>query len=136
MKVRPRALLVGATALGLLALTAACADDERHLTGEVTYRERMALPADAVVSVRLFDPGAASVEAGTLGEEVIGDPGQVPIPFSVTYYESDVDPDGAYVVEAEITSGDETLFTTPAPVPVLTDGHPTEDVELVLVRAG
>jgi putative lipoprotein len=43
-------------------------------------------------------------------------------------------PEGAYVVRARITDGERTFAST-EPVPVLTQGHPSQDVR-VRVRIG
>lgn len=54
------------------------------VTGSATYRERMALPADAVVIVRIEDISLADAPSITLSEQRITPAGrQVPIPFSL-----------------------------------------------------
>lgn len=60
---------------------------EKLLTvkGEIGYRERMALPADAVVIVEINDISRADAPAFTLSEQRIETAGkQVPIPFLLT----------------------------------------------------
>lgn len=54
------------------------------VTGSATYRERIALPADAVVIVRIEDISLADAPSITLSEQRIRPAGlQVPIPFSL-----------------------------------------------------
>ena len=52
----------------------------------VAYRERIALPADAVINVQLLDTSVADVAAQTVAEVLINAEGrQVPVPFTLTY---------------------------------------------------
>jgi uncharacterized lipoprotein YbaY len=57
--------------------------EEASVSGTVTYRERMALTPDAFVTVQIQDVSLADAPASTIGEQVIRNPGQVPIPFEV-----------------------------------------------------
>jgi putative lipoprotein len=107
---------------------------ETRVTGSVFYMERIALTPEAVVRVEVV---AAAPEGGTesvLGEQTLSSPGQVPIPFSVGVPSERIRAEGSYSVRARITDGART-FSTPEPVPVLTQGHPGQDVR-VRVRIG
>ncbi|HEX5632928.1 MAG TPA: YbaY family lipoprotein, partial [Gemmatimonadales bacterium] len=53
------------------------------LTGSVTYRERMALPAGAVVRVELRDVSRADASAALVASQEIRPTSQVPIPFEL-----------------------------------------------------
>lgn len=128
----------------LLAVTAGCtqlvtdprssiADDSRMVTGTVTYRERIALPANAVVQVQLLDVSLMDVSAKQLAEQTIKPQHQVPIPFKLVYKPGDIDERMTYAVRATIRSGEKLLFVTDRSYPVLTRGKP-ERVDLVLVR--
>lgn len=106
------------------------------ISGTVTYRERMALPPDAVVEVRLHDVSRQDAEAPLLAETVVRPEGrQVPLPFELRYDPARITPRGAYAVRATIRSGGRTLFTTDAVHRVITEGNPTK-VDLLLRRAG
>ena len=104
--------------------------------GTVTYPLRIALAKTAIVNVDVIDglaagPSAtplASVRVATLGR-------QPPFEFSLTVDSADLRPDGAYGVVATLEAGGETFFTSPRPVPVLTQGHPTT-ATVVLVPVG
>ncbi len=105
--VLPVALLLLAAAPALAAPV--------QLSGEVTYRERIALPDTAVLSIELVDlalPGRPrlSVSAPT-------GPGQVPLGFTLTFEDSLILPRHAYALNAEITAGD-LRFRNPEPYPV------------------
>ncbi len=144
------ALLVGI--LSILGCGTAGADegspvpDSLTLTGTVVYRERMALPPEAVLTVTLEDVSLADAPAVTLGQTQFQLRGQqVPIPFSLIYPKSAVKPGATYAVRARINLGEQLLFTTtdrnqvdplnPAPVELLmsrvtTDAPPVADVSL------
>lgn len=108
------------------------------LTGTVTYLQRIALPPDAVVTVRLLDVSLADAPSVTLAEDVIQAEGQnVPIPYALTYDPGRVDARHRYVVRAEIRDGAGALrWTTDTAIPVLTHGAPTDEAEVRVVQVG
>lgn len=105
------------------------------VTGTVTYLQRISLPPDAVVTVRIEDVSLADAPSEVIGEQVIETEGkQVPIPFEVTYKPSDVEDNHRYSVRARIEDGSgKLLFTSDTVMPVITGGNPTSDVEIVVV---
>ena len=105
------------------------------VTGSVTYRERIALPPDAVVQVALLDVSRMDVAATLIAEQTLVAEVQVPIGFALAYDPALIDPRLVYAVRATIKSGDNFLFVTDTHYPVLTRGH-GEHVDLVLVRSG
>ena len=106
------------------------------LSGTVTYRARIALPPDAEVTARLLDVSLADAPSVTLAETTIGlDGRQVPVPFSLTYDPGRIEPRRRYVVRAEIRDGEGALrWTTDTAVPVLTQGAPSDGVEVRVVQ--
>lgn len=108
---------------------------EDTVTGVVTYRERIALPPDAVATVQIQDVSLADAPARVIGEQVIAPAGQVPISFAVGYRPSEIDPRFRYIVRAEIRDGSgRLLFTTTMSYPVITLGNLTKDIEIVVER--
>jgi putative lipoprotein len=102
------------------------------VTGHVTYRERMALPADAEVRVVLLDVSRQDVAVTPVADTTIRPEGrQVPLPFAVRYDPKRIDPRHDYAIRATITSGGQLAFTTTAVVRVVTRDHPTM-VDLIL----
>ena len=81
------------------------------LSGTVTYRERIALPPDAQITVQLQDVSRADAPAQVLGEAVIAPKGQVPVPFALDYDADALQPGHSYALQARITRGDRLLFT-------------------------
>ena len=60
-------------------------DADASITGTVTYRERLALTPGAVVTVQLRDTSLQDVASELIAEQVITNPGQVPISYEVRY---------------------------------------------------
>ena len=96
-----------------------------RVTGTVFYRQRIALPPEAVVTVRLVDVSRADAAAIVLAEKELATQGsQVPIPFELSYDAALVDPGSSYQIEARISHGDELLFISTESFPVITRGNP------------
>lgn len=106
------------------------------ITVTVTYRERMALPPDAVISAQLQDVSRADAAAVVLAEaSLTADGANVPFTLELAYDPAQIVAGNSYIVRAEIRQGDDLLFTTDQSYPVLTDNSPSA-VEIILVRAG
>ena len=108
------------------------ADCFKTVSGSVAYRQRIAMPPDAVLTVRVEEVSRADAPAVLLAEtrEPFGER-QVPIPFSLQVFGASVDPRFSYAVRASITVSDELRFTTTRSYPVLTRGA-TNTVNLLL----
>jgi len=105
------------------------------VSGTVTYRERIALPPDAVVEVKLLDVSRMDVAATTIAEQTIKPSHQVPIPFELVYDTALIDARMEYSVQATIKRGVNFLFVTDRRYAVLTRGN-AESADLILVRSG
>jgi uncharacterized lipoprotein YbaY/heat shock protein HslJ len=121
----------------LSALFSPAQSSNSQITGSIAYRERMALPPDAVIDIQLQDVSIADIAAQVIAEAMINAQGrQVPIPFTLSYDRSKVDPAHRYSVRATIRSGDGMLlFSTTQAYPVITHGAPSK-VALVLHTVG
>ncbi len=131
---------VGSVAvLAALALAGAgmgCStESEAGVTGTVSYRERIALPPDAVVDLRLEDVSRQDAPATVIAEQTLDPAPAVPISFALAYDPKAIDERHRYVVRATIRRGEHLLFVTDTAYPVLTQGHPAH-ADLVLVRSG
>ena len=137
-----RPLLVAMLALSLgtaFGPAHGAASDRASVIGTVAYRHRIALPADAVVTVSLQDTTLADAPARTIGETTIETKGaQVPIPFRIDYDPAGIDPSHVYSVRATITAGGGLLVTSTTPHQVLTHGAGNEAAIIVymLLPAG
>jgi putative lipoprotein len=122
--------------LALVGLPAAPRSQaEGVVRGTVAYRERIALPQDAVVEVKLLDVSRQDVAAAVLSETRIATGGkQVPIPFELPYDPAKIDERATYAVRATIEAGGTMMFTTDRAYSVITRGNPAE-ANLMLVSA-
>jgi putative lipoprotein len=101
------------------------------LSGTVTYRERSALPANALVTVRVWD-ALEPPESATVGETKFIAQGQVPLPFQLFFDPSLIQQSHTYGARAKITVEGTVLFESEKPVLVLTQGALTVQVELLV----
>jgi uncharacterized lipoprotein YbaY/heat shock protein HslJ len=126
-----------ATTLLLTALSACSAALTEPATGTVTgsvsYRERMALPPNAVLEVQLQDVSLADAPARVIATQRIENPGQVPIAFSLAYDPTAIDPVNRYALQARIEVDDRLWFINDTHTPVLTHGG-GDTADLLLVR--
>jgi putative lipoprotein len=106
---------------------------EKAMKGTATYRERMALPPNAVFEATLEDVSKADAPAEVVTRLRIERPGQPPIQFAFTYDSSRIQPQHRYAVRGRILVGETLLFTTDQQYPVLTSGHGNQ-VALILRR--
>ena len=98
---------------------------EAHLTGTVSYLQRIALTPRAVVEVRLLDVSRADAPSTTIAEQKIRPAGrQVPIAFDLTYDPERIDPQGRYAIQVRILDRNRLRFTNSQAYPVLTGSHP------------
>jgi uncharacterized lipoprotein YbaY/heat shock protein HslJ/uncharacterized lipoprotein NlpE involved in copper resistance len=112
-----------------LAFLSGCASnasqttDSITITGKAFYRQRIAMPPDAVLSVRVEDVSRTDTQAPALAEtlETFGDR-QVPIEFALQIPNTAIDTSHSYNVRAAITVNGELRFTTTRSYPVLTRG--------------
>ncbi len=103
------------------------------MRGTVTYRERIALTPGATLTVQIRDTSLADVASELIAEQVVPDPGQVPIRFEVPYASARIDQRHTYSVSARIVEADGRLaFINDTAYDVITRGNPPE-VDLVLV---
>lgn len=122
--------------LGTLAL-ASCgsSSNDTAVTGTVTYLQRIALPPEAVMTVRIEDVSRADAQAEVIGEQVVQTKGkQVPLSFEVPYDVGKIEENHTYSLRVRIEDGaGNLLFINDTSVPVITRGNPTQDVEVIVV---
>ncbi|MBW8294838.1 YbaY family lipoprotein [Sphingopyxis sp.] len=102
--------IAGALALSLTALPlAACAtlgpsEQPVSVTGQITYRERIALPPTAQIEIQLSDVSLMDAPSRTIAQQSFtADGRQVPFAFSLTVDQRPLDPRHSYAVSARIT---------------------------------
>jgi putative lipoprotein len=106
------------------------------VAGTIAYRERIALPPDAVIKVQLVDVSRADAPAVVIGEQVFAAGGrQVPFAFEIPYDPSKIDERMSYAVQARIEESGQLRFISDRHYPVITRDAPTT-VDLVLRSVG
>lgn len=97
------------------------------ITGTVTYLERMALPANAAIEVKLRDVTTQMAAEKTVSTSVFAAAGkQVPISFSLTYNPANINLAHSYQVQANIRVDGKLIFSSTTSYPVITQGAPSE----------
>ena len=71
----------------------------------------------------------------TIGEQIIENPGQVPIAFEIEYDPADIDDRFTYAIGVRITESGELAFINDTRYQVITRVSPTH-VDMVLVKVG
>ncbi len=105
------------------------------VTGYLAYRQRIALPAGAVITIKLADVSRQDVAATILAEQTIVTQGeQVSIPFTLSYTTKDFQANHIYIVQAQIRVNDRLMFTTTQQYTVLARVY-SDNVELMLEMA-
>lgn len=130
--------------LALVAAVGACArhtqpssnggEGRDSVTGSVAYRERVALPPDAIAEVSIVDASIMDVAAQVIAKTIVPSEGrQVPLPFTLRYDARKIKKTHLYTIRAVIRSAGEMLFTTDIVHGVITQENPTH-MDLMLVR--
>ncbi len=104
------------------------------VTGTIAYRERIALPETAVVSVTLEDISLADKAADVIATDSFVTGGkQVPFEFKLDYDANKIMPNHRYNVRAKITVNGKLRFTSDTITPVITDENKTQAVQIMMV---
>lgn len=126
-------LLLAATLAALFSAGAAMAQT-RTLKGTVAYRERMALPPNALVEVKLVDVSLADAPSPVIAQTSIETRGrQPPIPFVLQYDAGAIVKRRRYALQARITVDGAPWFVTTTAHPVFSGRRNRAD--LLLQRA-
>ena len=108
---------------------------QAEVIGTVTYRERIALPPTAVITVKLVDVSRADAPAIVLGEQVIAASGrQVPFAFVIGYDPGLIEASHTYALQARIEDGGKLLFINDEHHAVITREAP-QRVDMILKSA-
>ncbi|RWE69181.1 YbaY family lipoprotein [Mesorhizobium sp.] len=98
--------------VGVLAAPQVTKAAEKTIAGEVSYRERIALPPDAVLVVELADVSLANAPATVIAKRRIAPTGQVPIKFEIGFDANAIQKGRTYALQARITVGERLMFIT------------------------
>jgi uncharacterized lipoprotein YbaY/heat shock protein HslJ len=133
VNVRPIHSAPGTIYVAVLACALSHPAVARTVQGVAAYRERIALPQDAVFEAVLQDVSRADAPAQVLGRARLAPAGQPPFKFEIPYDDGAVQPGHRYVVRAKVTAQGRLLYTTDRSYPAL-DGS-SVPLQLRLVSA-
>ncbi|GKX62224.1 hypothetical protein SOASR032_07930 [Pragia fontium] len=127
----------------MVVALAGCSNDQHNnvlaenaltVTGSVIYRDRMALPDNAQITVLLADVSLADAPAKVISTVTFPSKGkQVPFMFTLPYNVEQVNAAQRIAISASISIDDKLLYTTTTMNEVLTNAQPTQ-MDLVLER--
>lgn len=96
---------------------------EPEVSGTITYRQKIALPPDAVVRIEIIDVSERVRDFVVVAEQTIKNPGAVPIKFQISCPPDRIDPNHQYRLLARIEdSSGKALFTSSKAYPVISKG--------------
>ncbi|CDT68018.1 YbaY family lipoprotein [Vibrio gigantis] len=110
------------------------AENTQVISGTVSYRERIALPENAVVTVTLEDISLADAPSTVIAtQEFTTDGKQVPFAFELSYDNDKIKANHRYNMRAAIHVDGKLRFTTDTIKSVITDVENTQQADLRLV---
>jgi uncharacterized lipoprotein YbaY len=135
------ALLVGLAATCVGMATAQRAEQRAPMakvTGVLTFRENLEFLPGTRIEVAIRDASDSRTGMQPVGTVIIRDPKRVPIPFTVLYHTTDIDPSKEYLLHARVFVRRHVQYTSGPGVPVITLRNPVRDIQVPMnpVRAG
>jgi len=108
-----------------LLLLASCAQPA-SVKGTVNTQEQVELPVGATVNIQLQDVSRVDAPAIVLGEQIIENPEQFPIPFEIMYDPAQIDERYTYSIRVRIEVEGKLIFINTTAHHVITRGNPIE----------
>lgn len=110
-------------------------NDMGTVTGSLAYRERIALPDNARITVALSDVSKMDVAAEVISSQAFMSEGkQAPYDFSLRYKLQDIKSSHTYAISARIEVNGKLIFITDTANHVITDASITNNLDLMLVK--
>lgn len=110
----------------------ACAPRSYAVSGTVSYRERLILPADSLIVVRLEDISKGQAYPVVVSEQRIVPNSMAVTSFSLPYEYGSINPNATYVVNAWIEQGGRVMFRNNKVYQVLTKTAPSGNINVEL----
>ena len=101
------------------------------ITGTITYRDRSALPRDAVATVELREIVRSDIRPISLAKQTITGISSVPIQYSLEFDPTQIDTRRNYQLHASIEAQGRELYNTKRDIPVL-GTNPSKNVQLLV----
>lgn len=116
--------------LSILLMTGTARAASQVLSGTVTYDERIALPASAVLEVSLVDASQAEAAAKKIATTSIRIQRQGPVRYRLRFDDLRIQQGGRYALEAHISVGSTMWFVSTQINPVFDGGQDKTDMAL------
>ncbi len=134
-------LIIVMALIGTVTFTACSgligADSSKMITGNVTYKERIALPENAKVTVTLSDVSKMDVAAEVISRHsFLTEGAQVPLSYTLRYEPSEINPSHTYAVSARIEVDGKLMFINDTAHHVLTDPAKTLVTDIMVRSVG
>lgn len=118
------ALLVLALAACSQREDAAQATVTEAVAGTISYSGSAVLAETAIVEAELVDVSAVDGPSEVISLQRLRNPGPFPVHFRLEYPPGRIDPTHRYTVQVRILQGEQVVFATDTPYPVITQGNP------------
>ncbi|MEC5342323.1 YbaY family lipoprotein [Brenneria populi] len=106
------------------------------VSGTVNIRQRIALPADAVLTVTLSDASLSDAPSKVIGQRVTRTEGkQAPFAFTLPYNPADIQPHARILLSAAIAINNRVVMVTENVLPAVVNGVNHADLVLVPVES-
>jgi putative lipoprotein len=107
----------------------------RTLRGRVLYRERINLPPEALLEVRLVDVSLADAPTRSLAVTQVKTRHRMPIPYRLYFDDAKIQRGHNYALQARITVGGKLWFMTTSPHGAFTGGADENEIQVEFVRS-
>jgi len=126
-------LVVTTVSAGLLIAAASTnpgeVSDQPVITGTISYLERIALPPQAEIEVKLIDAARMDAPATVIAQQTFtADGRQVPLSFELPYDPASISPMGRHQIQVRITVDGALRFISTTTNPVIDNGVTHVDV--------
>ncbi|WDR04122.1 META domain-containing protein [Devosia algicola] len=96
----------------------------QHVTGQITYRERVALPPNSSLRMAIVDIAKPDFPEIVVATAAISPTGQVPLQFDFSVQSRLFNANGQFGVTAQIIADNQVWFATARPVPIRSGSTP------------
>lgn len=123
------------TLLALLA-PAAQAQGTAAVSGTINYRQRISLPANAIVTMQIAEITAGRSGVIVAEQKFSTNGAQVPFRFTVNFDPARLNQNAAYTIQGNITVDGKVVFTTSSLYRVYTQGNPVSNINVMMTQVG
>lgn len=129
------------SALALVALLVmlaptAQAQGTAAVSGTINYRQRISLPANAIVTMQIAEIASGRSGVVVAEQKFSTNGAQVPFRFTVNFDPARLNQNAAYTIQGNITVDGKVVFTTSSLYRVYTQGNPVSNINVIMSQVG